>query len=235
MGQHPSMGHRELPTRQRRGGGGQRTPEQGPGGPDTAGRGPGTQPQPGPQPGRGRANPLALVSPGSPRPSTAASRWSQRPSSRSTNRRNPRTCPANAASDRPFNSCAANPSTAAATTPSSSSRPAAPRINRPVECVFESMAPTYQAPIPKQPPTPKLGTTFLAAVAAGPKLADPSTALLADGPQPATHKRPRAGPPRPTVPAPRARETPSGVGPATASCGGRRRSSAGSRGRLGCS
>ena len=66
MSQHPSMGHSELPSDQGLSGGGQRTTEQGPGGPDEAGRGPGAQLQPGPQPTSRRANLLALVSPGSP-------------------------------------------------------------------------------------------------------------------------------------------------------------------------
>jgi hypothetical protein len=66
VGQHPSMGDREIPTGQGSSRGGQGTPEQGPGGPHRAGGRPGPQAQPGPQPGRGRASLRGVLGAGGP-------------------------------------------------------------------------------------------------------------------------------------------------------------------------
>ena len=136
---------RDLPTDQGAGRGGQRTPEHGPGRPDTAGRSPSTQ--------RNRVRNQPAVEPTSwpwsapaaPRPSTTASCRSQWPSSRSTSRRNAKTCSAKAASVSPSRSWAANPSTATARDARWSGRPAPSRVDWLIECVFESMAATYQA------------------------------------------------------------------------------------------
>jgi len=98
MSQHPSMSHRELPTNQRLGGRRQRTTEQR--------RAVRTLLAAVLAPRRNRARSQPAVEPTSwpwsapaaPPPSTAASCWSQWPSSRSTSPRNPRTCSAKAAS-----------------------------------------------------------------------------------------------------------------------------------------
>jgi hypothetical protein len=60
------MSHRDRPTGQGLGGGGQRTAEQGPGGAHPAAGPPGTQAQPAPQPGSGRALLDPLLGPGRP-------------------------------------------------------------------------------------------------------------------------------------------------------------------------
>ena len=153
MSQHPGMSHRELPTKQRIRGDRQRTTEHGPGGPHEAGRGTGPQPQPGPQPGRRRADLLALVSPGSA--PTVDHRQLLEPLAFQPvhQPRRTTTCSANTASVSRFRSCAANPSMAATS---------AVRVATSVECVFESMAVTYQPDTRTPPPSAKLGTTSLA-------------------------------------------------------------------------
>jgi len=153
VGHHRGVGDRQLPVRQRGRGPGQWAAEQGPGGPDRALGGAGAQAEPVPKPGGGRPGLLVLVGPGGAAASTAASSLSQWPSSRSTSRRRVRTRSANATSFKPSRSWVASSFIAAA-------RVASPPGRRPScgdECVFESMAATYQPPTQTQLPIPSCG------------------------------------------------------------------------------
>ncbi len=143
------------------------TSEQRPGRPHKAGRGAGPQPQPAPEPASGRADLLALVGPGGPRPSTAANCWSQWPSSRSTSPRRTRTA-------RPTPHRSAGPGPGRPTRPRPRPAPSAFLVGGsslfyfPVECVFELHGRnSYQPGTRTQPPSANLGTTLLAGVGAG--------------------------------------------------------------------
>ena len=89
--------------------------------------------------------------PAAPRASRTASSPSQWPSRRSASCRNTRTRSARVASLSRSGSWAARPWSSAAS--------ALSRSRRLVECVFESMAATYQPRTPRQAPLPHLGTT----------------------------------------------------------------------------
>ncbi len=187
MGQHRGMGHRELPTKQRH--------------PRSRPADHGTTPGPSAQSWPRRPPPAATGS--------AASQRSSRPAGPGRPRRPPghRRQRAAGASGLP-----AGPPTPAGPgparpTPHRSAGPGPGRPTRPrpppaaspsgsartsVECVFESMAVTYQPGTRTQPPSAKLGTTLLAGVggrtgrsgAAGIR----ASCWLADGPQGPTHR-----------------------------------------------
>jgi hypothetical protein len=93
----------------------------------------------GPQPGRGRAHLDAWSAPAAPPASTAARCWSQWPPARCS-WRNTSTRSARTPTASPVRSRASSSSTAAVSLASRSGRSAGPRL----ECVFDSMAATYQ-------------------------------------------------------------------------------------------
>jgi Transcriptional regulator PadR-like family len=115
---------------------------------------------PAPRRSRARSQPAVEAAswpwsaPAAPPASTVASSWSQWPSRRSSSRRTPSTRSARMASGSPSRSWAANPSTAVLSAASPSGRP----VGFLLECVFESMGGTYQAPTRRQAPNPNLWT-----------------------------------------------------------------------------
>jgi hypothetical protein len=126
MGQRAGMGHRDLPGRKGGGGASQRTPEQGPGGPDRAGGGAGAHLQPVAQPAGGRGGLDALLGAGCSPGVDGGQPLEPRTSKRSTNRRSSSASSTRATSVSVFRSSLASSSTSAVSDASRSDGPPGP-------------------------------------------------------------------------------------------------------------